>query len=126
MKSGKMKKLDQFHDGYFDGLLVQGSGVRVFLRTDGGQEFVLEVSGVLRLRVDGFREGNIILDILIRNNEDITIQEIIDFYGFKEEANALTKLEELRRKNLVVLEINPSFGASCIVLAESVELLPRL
>lgn len=121
-----MKKLDQFHDGYFDGLLVQGSGVRVFLRTDGGQEFVLEVSGVLRLRVDGFREGNIILDILIRNNEDITIQDIIDFYGFKEEANALTKLEELRRKNLVVLEINPSFGASCIVLAESVELLPRL
>lgn len=121
-----MRELDQFHDGYFDGVQILGADVRVFLRADSGQEFVLEVSGVLRLRVDGFREGNIILDVLIRNDEDITVHDIIDFYGFKEEAKALTKLEELRCKDLAVLEINPSYGASCIILAESVELLPHL
>jgi hypothetical protein len=120
-----MKEFDQFHDGYLDGLQIQGANVRIFLRADGGQEFVLEVSGVLRPRADGFREGNIIFDVLVRNGDDITVHDIIDCYGFKEEANALTKLEELRRKNPVVLEINPSYGASCTILAESVELFPR-
>jgi hypothetical protein len=121
-----MRELGQFHDGYFDGLQILGADVRVFLRAHGGQEFVLEVGGVLRLRVDGFREGNTILDVLIRNGDEIKVHDIIESYGFEEEANALTKLEELRHRNLVVLEINPSYGATCAILAKSVELLPRL
>jgi hypothetical protein len=121
-----MREFHQFHDEYLDGLLIQGADAHVFLRTGSGQKFVLEVSGVLSLILDGFRQGNIILDVLIRNGEEITVHDIVGFYGFKEEAKALAKLEEVRRKNLVVLEINPSYGATCTILAESVELLPRL
>jgi hypothetical protein len=121
-----MKEFDQFHDGYLDGLLIQGGDVHLFLRTEGGQKFVVEASGVSSLRVDGFRQGNIILDVLIRSGDEITVHDIIGLYEFKEEAKALTKLEEVRRKNLVVLEINPSYGATCTISAESVELVPRL
>jgi hypothetical protein len=121
-----MREFNQFHDEYLDGLLIEGADAHVFLHTESGQKFVLEVSGVLSLRVDGFRQGNIILDVLIRNGDEITVHDIIGFFEFKEEAKALTKLEEVRSKNLVVLEINPSYGATCTILAESVELLPRL
>ena len=121
-----MEKFDQFHDGYIDGLLIQGANVRVFLSTEDRQEFVLEVSGVASLKVDGFRQGNIIFDVLIRKGDYITIHDIVNVFEFKDEAKALRELEETRRMNRIVLEINPSYGASCIVLAESVELLPRL
>ncbi len=121
-----MENLDRFHDGFLDGLLIQGATVRVFLSTYSKQEFVLEVCGVLSLKADGFRQGNIIFDVLIRDGDDLTIHDIMNFFEFNEEAKALEKLEEARRKNLVALEINPSYGASCTILAESVELLPRL
>jgi hypothetical protein len=121
-----MQKFDQFHDGFLDGLLIQGTAVQVFLSTENRQKFLLEVSGVVSLKVEGFRQGNIIFDVLTRNGDGITIHDMGDFFGFEDEANAYKKLEEVRSKNLIVLEINPSYGASCIILAESVELLPRL
>jgi hypothetical protein len=121
-----MPKFDQFHDGYFDGLLIKGATVRVFLRTHGGQEFVLEVIGVSSMKADGFRQGNIIFDVLLRRGDDLTVGDIICLYELEEESKALAKLEEARRKNLVVLEINPSYGASCTILAESVELVPPI
>jgi hypothetical protein len=121
-----MEKFDQFHDGYLDGLLIQGTSVSIFLSAEDRQEFVLEVGGVLSLKVDGFRQGNIIFDVIIRDGDNITIHDIINLFGFKDEAKALKKFEESRRMNLIVLEINPSYGASCLILAESVELLPRL
>lgn len=34
-------------------------------------------------------------------------------------------LDKALEQNLIVLEINPSYGASCILLAESVDLLHR-
>jgi hypothetical protein len=59
----------------------------------------------------------------------LTEDDAVQFYlstqereRFIDEAKAVAKLEEAR-KHLVVLEINPSYGASCIILAESVELL---
>jgi hypothetical protein len=120
-----VKTLNQFHDGFLDGLLIQGTAVRVFLSTEDRQEFVLEVRGVLYLKVDEFREGNIIFDVLERDGDDLTFQDMMDFFGFKDEARARRELDEARGKNLIVLEINPSYGATCIILAESVELLPR-
>jgi hypothetical protein len=120
-----MKNFDQFHDGFLDGLLIQGANVHVFLCTDNREEFALELRGVLSLKADGFRKGNIIFDVLVRDGEDLTFHDIMNFFEFKDEVKALQRLEETRRKNLVVLEINPSYGASCIILAESVELLPR-
>jgi hypothetical protein len=120
-----VKKYDQFHDGFLDGLLIEDRTVRVFLSTDDKQAFILEASGVFSLKADGFRQGNIIYDVLIRDREEVTFHDAMNFYEFKDEANAVRKLEEMHRQNLVVLEINPSYGASCIILAESVELRPR-
>ena len=120
-----MKIFDQFHDGSLDGFLVQGSTLSVFLSTANKQEFILKASGVLSLKVDGFRQGNIIYDVIVRSSNEVTFDDIISFYDFKDEAKALLKLEDTRHKNLAVLEINPSYGATCIILAASIDLLSR-
>ena len=120
-----MRKFDQFHDEYLRGLLIESTTVHVFLSTEDGKKFDIEVRGVLSLKLDGFREGNIIYEVLVREPEEITLQDMMNFYEFRDAANAIKKLEETRKKDLVILEINPSYGATCIILAASVELLPR-
>jgi hypothetical protein len=119
-----MAEFGQFHDGFLDGLLTEDDAVQFYLSTQERERFVIEASGVVALRVDGFQKGNIIFDVLVRKGEDITIHDVTSLMGFIDEAKAVAKLEEAR-KHLVVLEINPSYGASCIILAESVELLHR-
>lgn len=118
-----MKILERFHDGSLDGLLISGTTVRVFLSANDGEEFILEVRGVLSLKADGFRQGNIIFEVLERDGDNLTLGDMIHFFDFNDEADAQGKLESTRGRNLVVLEINPSYGASCTILAESVELL---
>jgi DnaJ-class molecular chaperone len=120
-----VRKFDQFHDEYLRGLLIESTTVHVFLSTEDGKKFDIEVRGVLSLKLDGFREGNIIYEVLVREPEEITLQDMMNFYEFRDAANAIKKLEETRKKDLVILEINPSYGATCIILAASVELLPR-
>lgn len=120
-----MKSFERFHDGFLDGLLISSTTVRVFLSTNGKEEFILEVRGVLSLKADGFRQGNIIFEVLERDGDDLNLGHMIHFFDFNDEADAQRKLESAREKNLVVLEINPSYGASCTILAESVELLAR-
>ena len=119
-----MKIFERFHDGSIDGLIIQGTIVRLLLSTEGGQKFTMEARGVLSLKADGFRQGNIIYEVLERGCDDLTLDDMMNFFEFKDEANAHSKLEESRGKDLIVLEVNPSYGASCGILAESVELLP--
>jgi hypothetical protein len=119
----QMKTLEQFHDGFLNGLLIQNTTVYVFISTDKSKKFVLEGGDVLSLKADGFRQGNIIYDVLVRDGDEVTLEDIQNFYEFKDEANALKKLEDVRRKTVVVLEINPSYGASCLILAGSVDLI---
>jgi hypothetical protein len=119
----QMKTLEQFHDGFLNGLLIQNTTVYVFISTDKSKKFVLEGRDVLSLKADGFRQGNIIYDVLVRDSDEVTLEDIHNFYEFKDEANALKKLEDVRRKTVVVIEINPSYGASCLILAGSVDLI---
>ena len=75
--------------------------------------------------MDGFRQGNIIFDVLVRYGKEVTLHDIVTIYEFKDEDKARVKLEETVQKNLVLLEINPSYGVTCTVLAESIDLSPR-
>ena len=118
-----MKTFNEFHDGYLDGLLIHGSGLSVFLSTADKQRFLLKAGGVLSLRMDGFRQGNIVYEVLVRDGDEVTLDDINSLYEFTDETKAISKLEETRRSGRVVLEINPSYGATFIALAESVEIL---
>lgn len=125
----KMTNYDQFHDGSLDGILIEQASVHVFISTEAKEPFVLTVRGVVALAADGFKAGNIIFEVLTKHDAEITLQDMTDVYGLavadgtQEQAQKL--LDKARERGLSVLEINPSYGASCIILAESVDFLRR-
>jgi hypothetical protein len=124
-----MKNYDQFHDGWLDGLLIDQKSVQVFLSTEERHPFVLVANGVVALAADGFKAGNIVFDVVTRQKEEVDIQDIMRAYGLAEgvaeRAQAQKLLDKALEQNLIVLEINPSYGATCILLAKSLELLHR-
>jgi hypothetical protein len=60
---GPIELRPNFHDGFIDGLLVNGLDARVFLRTASQEKFTIVLSGVKSLVLDDFRQGNIILSV---------------------------------------------------------------
>ena len=79
------------------------------------------------MAADGFNAGNIILDVLTRQDEELTLQDISEVYRMESsgESQSLRLLAKAREQRLVFLEISPSYGATCLVLAESIALIPR-
>jgi hypothetical protein len=124
-----MKNHHQFHDGRLDGVLLDQKSVKLFLRTEQKEPFILLVRGVIAMAVDGFRAGNIIFDVLLRQGDELTLEDMTDVHalipGPRGEEQARKFLEQARERKLIIVEINPSYGATCRVLAESAELLSR-
>jgi hypothetical protein len=118
----------KFHDGFVDGFLIRASQVIIFIRTDGNEPFALVADDVTSMRVDSLLQGNIIFDIVIRRGEDLTRSDV-DVYGFAAssdgEKRAIDMLQRLRTENRVALEINPSYGCECFMIAQAVTLIPR-
>jgi hypothetical protein len=118
----------KFHDGFVDGFLIRERQVIIFIRTDDNEAFALVADDVTRMRVDSLLQGNIIFDIVMRQGEELTRSDM-DVFGFAAsldgEALANDKLERLRTENRVALEINPSYGCECFLIAQAVILIPR-
>jgi hypothetical protein len=125
----KMSAYDsKFHDGFVDGFLIRESQVIIFIRTDDNEAFAMVADDVTRMRVDNLLQGNIIFDIVMRQGRELTRSDM-DVYGFAaspdDEKLANDKLERLRTEDRVALEINPSYGCKCFLIAQSVALIPR-
>lgn len=124
-----MKDYGEFHDGSFDGFWVYGDTVHVFLRTWDKRQFTAVVTGVTALSATGFRAGSIILSVETRDRQEIDLDDMAELYDLPEgaagAAQAARHLAKAREENLMVLAISPSYGADCLVLAHSMELLER-
>jgi hypothetical protein len=118
----------KFHDGFVDGLLIREPQVIIFIRTEGNEAFALVADDVTRMRVDSLLQGNIIFDIVMRQGRELTRRDM-DIYGFAAspdgEKLANDQLERLRTQNRLALEINPSYGCECFLIAQAVTLIPR-
>jgi hypothetical protein len=118
----------KFHDGFVDGLLIREQQAIIFIRTEGNEAFALVADDVTRMRVDCLLHGNIIFDIVMRQGPELTRGDV-DVYGFTAnpsgEELAAGTLERLRMENRVALEINPSYGCECFLIAQAVTLIPR-
>jgi hypothetical protein len=124
-----LKKYIEFHDGFLDGLLLEGDTVNVFLSTAEKEPFVLEISGVAAVDAGTFKEGNIIFDALVYACDELTLEHMIAVHGPMSEFGlpnqAQRWLIQAQRGELVLLEINPSYGATCLVLARTINLRAR-
>jgi len=124
-----LKKYPEFHDGFLDGVFLDGSAAYIFLSTDRAELFVFEATQVDSLNIADFRKGNIIFEVLCHSANELSIEMIEAVKGGFPEVSrshfAKRALELALEKNLVLLEINTSYGATCLVLASSFSLRPR-
>jgi hypothetical protein len=117
--------LPNFHDGYFDGFLVDANkGARLFLRAWNQQQYTLLMRSVVRLSISDVKEGNIIFDVVLREAHSITSSDIHDLYGVEEGSEPCARiLESVRQARLQILELNSSYGANGLFLFETFEVL---
>ncbi len=125
-----MKEYEQFHDGYFEGIWIPGQGTAyVHLATSDRQRSTAVLRGVVMVKITGFKEGNIILDVGTRGGTEPTLEDIATLYDLKPDHEPasweLQLLEKIRKESLCLFEINCSYGGECLILAESVELLSQ-
>jgi hypothetical protein len=124
-----LKKYFEFHDGSLDGLLVEDKSVHVFVSKLNQEHFVIEALGVAALNANHFKQGNIIFGISIRNANELTLEDIETVHGEFPEVSrahfATRSLELALEKNLSLLVIDPSYGATCLVLAATFNLCTR-
>jgi hypothetical protein len=127
MELALMKHFNEFHDGWFQGLWIDGEITHLFLATEGKERFVMVAEGTEALAVDGVKAGNIIFEVLTRDQEEILPQDIDLLYGLQPNSagrvHGNIAIEKARLQKWSLLEINPSYGATCLVLASSLRIL---
>jgi hypothetical protein len=119
--------IPNFHDGYFDGIwLAPNKLVHCFLRTVKEQPFILILEGVQALILTDLKQGNIILDLVLRSTTEITPSDIEELYGVGSGTPQVTALlKAATERGFQVLEINPSYGAQGLVLFQNWNLIQR-
>jgi hypothetical protein len=133
-----------FHDGYLVSVSVAEHTAVLGLKQVSGDEFVMTLGGLEALSIDGFREGNIILDLWMVSgkqptSEDLQTMELAEvmeglFPGPHPEAAAKyheahalfleTKLERVRTGEASLVLIVPAYGADLYAFCASVDLQP--
>jgi len=120
----EMTNLPNLHDGFLDGLwLSADKRARLFVRTVTGDRSTLVLSEVQALKVDGFKAGNIILDVALITPDNLTTEDIKQVYDLEDEHTEMVRrlLSEAQQQRLSALEISPSYGAEGKVLFRNIE-----
>jgi hypothetical protein len=122
-----MKTYHEFHDGSLEGLWIDDKRVHLFLSTTDKERFTMVGEGLAGLSLDGLKTANIILDVVTKAHDEWIEHDVAVLPELQmiDRSKANVPLARARQQKLVVLEINPSYGGSCLVLARSFELLGR-
>jgi hypothetical protein len=133
-----------FHDGYLVSVSVKEHTAVLGLKQVGGDEFVMTLGGLEALSIDGFREGNTILDLWMVSGSQPTSDELqamelaevmeVLFPSPHPEAAAQyhqahsvfleTKLEKVRSGEASIVLMVPACGADLYAFCASVDLQP--
>jgi hypothetical protein len=115
-----------FHDGYFDGIHIESDKTAtIFLRSVEKRPYLLILKGVEMFSIAGVKQGNIILDLVGRSAREATLADVRVLYDVGENADIASKLLDNLlggKKELQILELNPSYGAEGLFLFESAEI----
>lgn len=110
------------HDATIRGLLlISGKRLLISLETVEGVARCLVLHGVERLKVDGFREGNTVLDVTISTSTSLDPRDVADAYGiaFSDKSFLPKIMEKLRLGGFIVVRVNPSYGCSLVCVCRN-------
>ena len=135
-----------FHDGYLVSVSVEENTAVLGLKQVQGNEFAMTLGGVEALSIDGFRQGNIILDLWMVSGEQPTaenlqmleVDEVLEIlfpaphpdaaatYHEAHGAFLETQLERIRAGEAAIVILSPAYGADLYAYCGSVALDPLL
>jgi len=107
----------QYHDGYLEGVLVDETVAYLSLRSARGDRRILALRGLIDLCMNGFRLGNIVLNIRVLSREQAKSDHSV----------GVTMSEKLFRDvntlqiDICVFLLESSYGADIIALCSHVE-----
>ena len=83
--------------------------------------------GLAGLYVDDLKTGNIIFEVVTKANDEWSEDDVAALPELQmiDKSKTSVRLVRAREQKLSLLEINPSYGGSCLVLAQSFDLLTR-
>jgi hypothetical protein len=118
-----------FHDANFNGIMVEENKAELLFRLNTGIVVKLLLENLNRLLCNDFREGNIVLEMIM--SSDISICEPLLDVLFPKPAGMLDQhykfMEHTRNKllkgELVILHIAPSYGGDLVALCERARIL---
>lgn len=114
------------HDGWVAGLVVREGAAQVLLEDTEKRRYSLHLRQVERLLATDFREGNIILDVVVRPCQSDDGKLLARLHGLQsvdKEGNFLAALlERAVAEGALIVEINPSYGCSIVALCKQVEM----
>jgi hypothetical protein len=106
------------------GIVLRDGEARLLLSDVSGGNHALVLSAVERLRAADFREGNIILDVVVRaveNGDGESLKELFDLGTTERDAELLANLINRSKSTKLLVEVNPSYGCSVLALCGQVE-----
>jgi hypothetical protein len=113
----------RLHDGLVRGLLLCASKkVLIPIEATNGSSHCLVMHGVERLRMDDFRQGNIILDVTVSSGVKIEPEDVSYAYDLDDNATPLLMktMDRLVQEGWLVVRINPSYGCSAVFVCNRI------
>jgi len=108
-----------YHDGFLDGVLASNGGkeVHLALRAASGEQRVLTLRRVTALHVEGFREGNIVLNMrMLPAGRLASEEEVRCLLADRLLVNAANLPEDV-----MVFVLESSFGAEVVAICYGAE-----
>jgi len=116
--------LASLHDGRLLGFIVNDDEARVFVKTESGHALTLVLTGVKRFNVDGFAEGNIILDSELSTHPDVPTEFLVALNHGNAHEKQLGQLRTLvAEHHYQVFWIVPSYGATVVALVKGLTIV---
>ena len=116
----------RLHDGSVLGVACHDGQATVDVADALGNRHRLVLSGVERLRAHDFREGNIILDVIVRvcdSDDAAVLKRLFDLGDTRADVAFLAQLlTRAEADQMLLVEVNPSYGCSLTALCRRIEL----
>ncbi|MBA3353104.1 MAG: hypothetical protein H0U23_11925 [Blastocatellia bacterium] len=108
------------HDGYLNGLLIEAETTLILhCKTEDGRACTFTMPGMVRLRANNFREGNIIFELNIYQGPECPIELVKQLKEYEEARTdeMLSKdMEIIVQGNWTLVELTSSYGCDLLAL----------
>ena len=115
----------RLHDGFLEGIIVkENKSATLTLRDVTGVQYELELGAVEHLCANDFREGNIILDLMVERGKNCDVSLLRTLLGDKHSEShpgfLVALLQRIEAEDLALVSIDPSYGCSFLALCRTI------